>query len=112
MYDQAELHSTYDKIARDRDVTGISAWKVEERKRFLNELNLEGIRTLLEPKRFFAYYTDEALLVRVTRIFDLVSYRQVQAGRGEDFHFQSLVLRKPRMGPFSRFSIKLLSWRF
>lgn len=49
----------------------------------------------LEPKRFFAYYADRNLLERVTRVFDLVYFRQVRVERGAGFHFQSLVLRKP-----------------
>ena len=50
----------------------------------------------LEPKRFFAYYTDRDLLKRVGRAFETVYFRQVQTERGVGFHFQSLVLRKPQ----------------
>lgn len=47
-----------------------------------------------EPKRFFAYYTDKALLEIVTDVFELVYFRQVVVERGVGFHFQSLMLRK------------------
>ena len=204
MYDPTKLRSTYDKTARDRDAVKASAWKVEERKRFLGELQaaekktllelgagpgrdalffkenglevtatdlspemvrlckakglraqvtdfmaldfpeasfdavfalnsllhtpkkdlpdvLKGVRRVLkpgglfylgvygghdfegvwpddplEPKRFFAYYTDQDLLKRVGGAFETVYFRQVQTERGVGFHFQSLVLRKPQ----------------
>lgn len=47
-----------------------------------------------EPKRFFAYYTDKALLEIVSDIFELVYFRQVAVERGVDFHFQSSILCK------------------
>lgn len=202
MYDLNDLRSTYDKTARDRDTGKVSAWKVEERRRFLDTLKAEGKRTLLElgagpgrdalffrdnglevtatdlspemvrlcqakgltaqvtdfmvlefpaasfdavfalnsllhtpkkdlpdvlkgirrvlkpgglfylgvyggndfegvwpddplePKRFFAYYTDKGLLECVADVFDLVDFRRVQVERGAGFHFQSLLLRK------------------
>ena len=205
MYDSGKLRSTYDKTARDRDAVKVSGWKLEERKRFLDELQASGKKTLLElgagpgrdalffkrnglevtatdlspemvrlcrakglrarvmdfmaldfrdasfdavfalnsllhtpkknlpdvltgvrrvlkpgglfylgvygghdfegvwpddplePQRFFAYYKDEDLLERAGRVFDLVCFRQVQVERGAEFHFQSLVLRKPQL---------------
>ncbi len=204
MYDPTKLRSTYDKTAQDRDAVKASAWKVEERRRFLDMLQaakkktllelgagpgrdalffkrnglevtvtdlspemvrlcrakglraqvmdfmaldfpeasfdavfalnsllhtpkkdlpdvLKGVRRVLkpgglfylgvygghdfegvwpddplEPKRFFAYYTDRDLLKRVGRAFETVYFRQVQTERGVGFHFQSLVLRKPQ----------------
>jgi ubiquinone/menaquinone biosynthesis C-methylase UbiE len=47
-----------------------------------------------EPKRFFAYYTDKALLEIVSSLFELVYFRRVAVERGADFHFQSIILRK------------------
>ena len=204
MYNRDDLRSTYDKTAQDRDAVKASAWKVEERKRFLDMLQAAEKKTLLElgagpgrdalffernglevtttdlspemvrlcrakglraqvmdfmaldfpeasfdavfalnsllhtpkkdlpdvlkgicrvlkpgglfylgvygghdfegvwpddplePKRFFAYYTDQNLLKRVGRAFETVYFRQVQTERGANFHFQSLVLRKPQ----------------
>lgn len=47
-----------------------------------------------EPKRFFAYYTDKALLEIVSSMFELVYFHQVALERTANFHFQSLMLRK------------------
>lgn len=48
----------------------------------------------VRPKRFFASYTDAALLERVMAIFELLYFRQVDVGLGQAQHFQSLILRK------------------
>jgi SAM-dependent methyltransferase len=47
-----------------------------------------------EPKRFFAYYTDKALLAVVSSLFELVYFHQVAVEREAGFHFQSFILRK------------------
>jgi SAM-dependent methyltransferase len=47
-----------------------------------------------QPRRFFAYYTDKALLEIISNMFELIYFRQVAVERGVDFHFQSLMLCK------------------
>ena len=70
MCNSDELRNTYDKTARDRDSGKVSAWKVEERQRFLDELNAEGKRTLLElgagPGRDALFFKDAGLKVTAT----------------------------------------------
>ena len=47
-----------------------------------------------EPKRFFSFFTDQAMLTLVMKYFELIYFRQVPVeGRGE-YHFQSLMLRR------------------
>ena len=48
-----------------------------------------------EPRRFFAFYSDEQLQQVVTQVFDLLSFKSIPLG-GESgaLHFQSLILRK------------------
>ena len=49
----------------------------------------------LEPKRFFASYTDEDLLKVVRQVFELIYFRQVDVGDSDKrLHYQSLVLKK------------------
>lgn len=47
-----------------------------------------------EPRRFFAFYSDEHLQQVVTQVFDLLSFKRIPLG-GESgaLHFQSLILR-------------------
>lgn len=48
-----------------------------------------------EPKRFFAFYSDEELQKQVTSVFDLVSFQTIAFDEGETgLHFQSCILRK------------------
>ena len=44
-------------------------------------------------RRFFTYYTDEALLAAVAAAFEVVRFVQVECGRAASLHFQSLTLR-------------------
>jgi len=44
------------------------------------------------PPRFFVFRTDEAILEAVQRRFELVGFHVVEP---DDFHFQSITLRKP-----------------
>jgi len=49
-----------------------------------------------EPKRFFAFFTDEELCRRAAKAFDLVDFRAVDLeGERPGFHFQALTLRQP-----------------
>lgn len=43
-----DLRSSYDQMAVERDQKGKSIWKIEERARFLNLLQIESKQTLLE----------------------------------------------------------------
>lgn len=59
--------------------------------------NHEGIRLddSYEPKRFFAFYADEALQEVVTAVFDLLSFKPIAYDDGTSgLHFQACVLRK------------------
>jgi SAM-dependent methyltransferase len=47
-----------------------------------------------EPKRFFSFLTDDQIREIATRLFELVSFKQVQLEGDDDFHFQSMVLRR------------------
>jgi SAM-dependent methyltransferase len=46
------------------------------------------------PKRYFSFVTDEWLRTLVRELFDVVSFRTIELEEEEDFHFQSLILRK------------------
>lgn len=48
-----------------------------------------------DPKRFFAYYTDEDLIAAVAPVFDVVAFEQIRVDSQDEYHFQSLMLRKP-----------------
>ncbi len=48
-----------------------------------------------EPKRFFAYRTDEQLQTLVRPYFEILSFKRVPLDGEEDSHFQSLILRRP-----------------
>lgn len=48
-----------------------------------------------EPKRFFAFYSDEALQQTLARVFNPVYFQRIVVeGIGERLHFQSVILRK------------------
>jgi len=48
-----------------------------------------------DPKRFFTYYTDDDLLATVAPVFDIVAFEQIAIDSSDEYHFQSLMLRKP-----------------
>jgi SAM-dependent methyltransferase len=47
-----------------------------------------------EPKRFFSYYRDQALLTLVQEYFELLYFHSVELEGGWSFHFQSLIMRR------------------
>jgi SAM-dependent methyltransferase len=47
-----------------------------------------------EPKRYFSFITDEWLMILAQELFDVVSFKTIELEEEEEFHFQSLVLRK------------------
>ena len=48
-----------------------------------------------EPRRFFAFYSDEHLQQVVTQVFDLLSFKRILlGGESGELHFQSVLLRK------------------
>jgi SAM-dependent methyltransferase len=47
-----------------------------------------------KPKRYFSFLTDELLMILTQELFDVVSFKTIELEEEEDFHFQSLVLRK------------------
>jgi len=47
-----------------------------------------------EPKRFFSFWEDRALLELVMTQFDLIYFRKVKVEVARNYHFQSLILRK------------------
>jgi SAM-dependent methyltransferase len=47
-----------------------------------------------EPKRYFSFITDEFLMMQAQELFEVVFFKRIELEREEDFHFQSLVLRK------------------
>jgi SAM-dependent methyltransferase len=50
-----------------------------------------------EPKRFFSFLSDEQLEAVATEFFELVDFRQIPL-KGDEFHFQALILRRGRDG--------------
>lgn len=46
------------------------------------------------PKRFFSFFTDEGIKQEVTRVFNIVSFANIQTEPEDTLHFQSLILRK------------------
>ena len=47
-----------------------------------------------EPKRFFAFYTDEQLLEKAGAVFAVAAFRRVVIDPEDELHFQSLTARK------------------
>jgi SAM-dependent methyltransferase len=47
-----------------------------------------------EPKRYFSFLTDELLMIMAQENFEVVVFKTIELEEEEDFHFQSLVLRK------------------
>jgi SAM-dependent methyltransferase len=47
-----------------------------------------------EPKRFFSFHTDEWIQQTVTEFFELLHFRPITLEGEQDFHFQSMILRK------------------
>lgn len=47
----------------------------------------------LEPKRFFSFHSDEAILETLSRLFEVVYFKPI-ALAGDRDHFQSMILRK------------------
>ena len=62
---QAGLRESYGRKTRERDLDAIRPWKAEERLRFLNLLQAEDRRTLLElgagPGKDSAFFRDRGL---------------------------------------------------
>jgi len=48
-----------------------------------------------EPKRFFCFHTDDQLRAAVSQFFRVESFQQILLEADEEFHFQSLILRRP-----------------
>lgn len=46
------------------------------------------------PKRWFVSHSDERLLEFVSSVFEVVDFHRVDVGGEDDFHFQSLTLRR------------------
>jgi hypothetical protein len=46
-----------------------------------------------EPKRFFCFHTDDEIRGAANQFFQLESFKQIPLEE-EDFHFQTLILRK------------------
>jgi hypothetical protein len=48
-----------------------------------------------EPRRFFAFYSDEHLQQAVTQVFDLLAFKHISLNEESGaLHFQSVMLRK------------------
>jgi len=57
----------------------------------------EGIweKDNLEPKRFYAYYTDEQLQALADEFFDVVEFQRIMLERpSKKFYYQALILRR------------------
>jgi SAM-dependent methyltransferase len=48
-----------------------------------------------DPKRFFSYYTDDDFLAAVAPPFDVIAFERMTVDLQDEYHFQSLMLRKP-----------------
>ena len=48
-----------------------------------------------DPKRFFTYHTDDQLHNAVTPFFNVLAFDQIRVDPNDEYHFQSLMLRKP-----------------
>ncbi len=47
-----------------------------------------------EPKRYFSFITDELLQITAQKFFEVVSFKAIELDEEEDFHYQSMILRK------------------
>jgi hypothetical protein len=47
------------------------------------------------PKRFYSFLTDNQLKVVAKECFAIHAFKTIELEEEEDFHFQSLILRKP-----------------
>jgi hypothetical protein len=47
-----------------------------------------------EPKRYFSFVSDEMILDLVMEFFEIINFKIIELDEEEDFHFQSLILRK------------------
>jgi len=47
-----------------------------------------------EPKRYFSFITDEMLKELVQDIFEVVAFKVIELEEEENFHFQSMIVRK------------------
>jgi len=50
-----------------------------------------------EPKRFFCFHTDEQMQEAAAQYFEVLSFKQVELEDEDEFHFQSLILRRKRV---------------
>jgi len=48
-----------------------------------------------DPKRFFSYHTDAYMQQITQQFFEMVYFKAVEVSSSNDFHFQSIILRKP-----------------
>ena len=87
---KAELPSVLKKIETILAPTGLFFMGVYGGNEF------EGIREddQNDPKRFFSYFTDDHLQKVVSQVFDILSFRHIPVQRADNWHFQSLILRK------------------
>jgi SAM-dependent methyltransferase len=56
----------------------------------------EGIweRDSYEPQRFFSFFSDEHLEQEVSKVFDVLTFKQIILEPDDPIHFQSLILKK------------------
>lgn len=47
-----------------------------------------------EPKRYFAFYTDEQIKAIVSQYFDIVYFKAIELEAENEHHFQSMILRQ------------------
>jgi len=47
-----------------------------------------------EPKRFFSFFSDERLGQEVSKVFDVLAFKQIVVKPDDPIHFQSLILKK------------------
>lgn len=48
-----------------------------------------------EPKRFFAYSTDEAIQAAATEVFEVLDFRSFTVSHDDITHYQAMTLRRP-----------------
>jgi hypothetical protein len=48
-----------------------------------------------EPKRFFSFFTNDQIQQVVQGFFDLIYFRAILLEEKTNFHFQSMVVRRP-----------------